>query len=252
MSLAEAKTQKTDPADIHGRMDAIDGARLFGWVWDRAHPDERLQVRVLLGGRMVASGVADRPRIDLRRNGIGDGAHAFEVQLPDFAMQQTEQLSVVAVSPSTGQEVMLRVPSQDERAAEAAVSAPLARVLDQLDVLIAAQRRSQIIQREAAEILRATAEEVEKLSSTEDGIGAALEVVRANQDELSRRVSDVEVFLMRFDRTLADFDERIRDLAAAADRPMRRAVTLLAALGAISAVAAIAAVALLLVRKGGL
>lgn len=130
------------------------------------------------------------------------------------------------------------------------MNTPLGRVLDQLDVLIAAQRRSQIIQREAAEALRATAEQVEKMSSNEEGVGAAVELVRASQAELTRRVSDIEVFLMRFDRTLADFDERIRELTNTADRPMRRAVTLLGAIGVVAAASSIAALLVLVGRMG--
>ncbi|ALA19941.1 MULTISPECIES: hypothetical protein [Chelatococcus] len=247
---APAEAAANLAADINGRMDAIEGARLFGWVWDRNRPLERLQIKVLIAGRQVLSTVADKPRVDLRRNGVGDGAHAFEVELPEFVLHHADQLSIIATSPSTGQEVALRMPSQDERAAEAAMNTPLGRVLDQLDVLIAAQRRSQIIQREAAEALRMTAEQVEKMSSNEEGIGAAVELVRASQAELTRRVSDIEVFLMRFDRTLADFEERIRDLTHTADRPMRRAVTLLGALSLVAAASSIAALLVLVGRMG--
>jgi hypothetical protein len=200
---------------------------------------------------MVASAVADRPRVDLRRNGIGDGSCAFEADLPDEAGADPDALTVVAVSPSTGLETPLALALPEARASEAAVAAPLARVLDQLDVLIAAQRRSQIIQREAAETLAGTAAQVEALSSAEDGIGAALELVRGAQDDLGRRVGDVEVFLMRLDRTLAGFDERIRELTVAADRPMRRAVALLMLLGATSTAAA-ALACLLLLRRAAL
>ncbi|NIX78346.1 hypothetical protein [Microvirga terricola] len=244
MSIAEVKAALAPvvpPASqIQGRLDTIESRRLYGWVWDRGHPDERILIRVLFRGRVVASTTADRPRIDLRRNGIGDGAYAFEVELPDAVGNEPDALEVVAFSRTTGEEVVLPAPSQGERAAEAAISAPLNRVLDQLEVLIAAQRRSQIILREAAEAMRGTAEQVEQMSSKEDGVGAALEVVRSSQGELVQRVADVELFLMRFDQIIASFDERIKDLANAADRPMRRAVAILIMLTAVSAVGAIA------------
>jgi hypothetical protein len=67
---------------------------------------------------------------------------------------------------------------------------------------------------------------------------------------LSGRMSDNEVFLMRFDKVLSDFDKRIEDLTKAADRPMRRAATLLIALGGISAVSTITTLIILL-RHGG-
>jgi hypothetical protein len=124
-------------------------------------------------------------------------------------------------------------------------------VLDQLDVLIAAQRRSQIVQREASEALAGAAAQVQALSGAENGIGAALALVRGAQEDLGRRVADVEVFLLRLDRTLAGFDERIRELSSAADRPMRRAAALIVLLGATSSVAAVAA-CLLLLRRAAL
>lgn len=231
---------------IQGRMDAIESQRVYGWVWDKARPKDRLIVRVLLNGRMISSGQADRPRIDLRRNGIGDGAYAFEVDIPAELAGQAQNLSIIAVSQSTGEEVPLRVPSQDERAAEAAISAPIGRVLEQLEVLIIAQRRSQIIQREASEAIEVTAAKVKEIVSSENGIETALETVRTSQEDLTRRVADMEVFLMRFDRTLAGFDERVTELANAADRPMRRAIGLLIMLCSVAAASALASIVMLL------
>lgn len=234
---------------IQGRLDAIEGRRVFGWVWDRARPNERLLIRILLEGRMVASATADMPRVDLRRAGIGDGCHAFEVELPEAVASVSDSLAVVAVLPSTGEEVILRSPSQDERAVEAALSGPLNRVLDRLELLIEAQRRSQIMQREAAETLRTTSKQIDEIVSQEDGIGAALELVRANQAELAARVSGIEVFHLRFDKVLADFDKRVEELTSAADRPMRRAVALLIAFGGLSAASAVTTLVVIL-RNG--
>jgi hypothetical protein len=233
-------------SSVQGRLDAIEGRRLFGWVWDRSRPTERLVIRILLEGRMISSAIADLPRVDLRRNGIGDGGHAFEIEIPEAIASATDNLSVVAFSPTTGEEIVLRAPSVDERAAEAAISGPLNRVLDRIELLIEAQRRSQLLQREAAEILRGTSKQVDDIVSQEDGISAALELVRANQTELSDRVSDIEVFHLRFDKVLSDFDAKIRELSTAADRPMRRAVALLIAFSGLSSIAAITTLMILL------
>jgi hypothetical protein len=233
-------------SSVQGRLDAIEGRRLFGWVWDRSRPTERLVIRILLEGRMISSAIADLPRVDLRRNGIGDGGHAFEIEIPEAIASATDNPSVVAFSPTTGEEIVLRAPSVDERAAEAAISGPLNRVLDRIELLIEAQRRSQLLQREAAEILRGTSKQVDDIVSQEDGISAALELVRANQTELSDRVSDIEVFHLRFDKVLSDFDAKIRELSTAADRPMRRAVALLIAFSGLSSIAAITTLMILL------
>lgn len=246
---ALAVTEQQAASQIQGRLDAIEGRRLFGWVWDGARPTERLLVRILLEGRMICSATADLPRVDLRRNGIGDGAYAFEVELPEAVAGVSDSLAVVAVSPSTGEEIVLRAPSQDERAAEAAINGPLNRVLDRLELLIEAQRRSQFVQREVSNALRETSKQIDEIVSQENGIGTALELVRAGQSELAGRIADIEVFHMRFDTVLADFDKRIRELTTAADRPMRRAVALLIAFGGLSAASALATLVVLL-RNG--
>jgi hypothetical protein len=245
-----AVTEARIGSQIQGRLDAIEGRRLFGWVWDRAYPNERVLVRILLEGRMVVSGTADLPRIDLRRNGIGDGGHAFEVELPESIAAVSDSLTVVAVSTKTGEEIVLRSPSQDERAAEAAISGPLNRVLDRMELLIEAQRRSQVVQREVVETLRGTSKQIDEILGQEDGIKSAVDLVRSSQTELTERIAGIEVFHLRFDKVLADFDKRIEELTTAADRPMRRAVALLVTFGGLSAVSAIATLVLLL-RHGG-
>jgi len=251
MSTAQSKNVVTvsatpSKAQLQGRVDAIEGRRLFGWVWDRSQPTERLQVRVTIGERTVASATADMPRIDLRRNGIGDGGYAFEIELPETTEQDLDGLSVIATSPSTGEDIILRSPSQSERAAEAAISAPLGRVFDRLELLIEAQRRSQVLQRETVEALRTTSDQINAMVSEDDGIATALDVIRSNQSDLSQKVSDIEVFHMRFDKILSEFGQKIDDLSSSADRPMRRAVALLIAFGAISAATSIAALVVLL------
>jgi hypothetical protein len=251
MSTAQQKnalavTEQPAASQIQGRLDAIEGRRLFGWVWDGARPTERLLVRILLEGRMICSATADLARVDLRRNGIGDGGYAFEVELPEAVAGVSDSLAVVAVSPSTGEEIVLRAPSQDERAAEAAISGPLNRVLDRLELLIEAQRRSQFVQREVSNALRETSKQIDEIVSQENGIGTALELVRAGQSELGGRIADIEVFHMRFDAVLADFDKRIRELTTAADRPMRRAVAILIAFGGLSAASALTTLVVLL------
>ncbi len=95
---------------------------------------------------VIAETVADPNRPDLRRNGIGDGNHAFEIALPDPVQSRANDLVVVARNGS-GSEQPLRVPQPDEQAAEALIAAPLAKVLDKLDVLMASQRQLQVSQR---------------------------------------------------------------------------------------------------------
>ncbi len=194
-----------EPA-LQGRVDALEGERLYGWVWDAANPDARVGVRVRLDGVEVAVGVADRLRVDLRRNGIGDGAHAFEITLPPEVAAAGPRLSVVAVAVDTGIETVLRAPSVDERAVEQAVAAPLARVLDRLDRLVLAQRQLQLGQ-------KGVQDRMDAVMASETGLGEMVATVRSGQQTLGDRLDQMETFLVRFDTTLAGFDGRLKALA---------------------------------------
>jgi len=69
-------------AKPQGFVDHVGPSRVAGWAWDAANPDARLSVTIEVDGKEVATVVADRHRPDLAAAGKGDGAHAFEVQLP--------------------------------------------------------------------------------------------------------------------------------------------------------------------------
>jgi len=66
---------------LRGHVDGIIDARVCGWLYNPAAPNQRLHVEMLLGDRVLATGIADRPRADLSDAGMGDGAHAFALQL---------------------------------------------------------------------------------------------------------------------------------------------------------------------------
>ncbi|TDT93777.1 hypothetical protein DFO45_3161 [Azorhizobium sp. AG788] len=209
---AAAPAAASPEAALAGRVDAVDNGQLFGWVWDRNRPEARILVRILLDGVEVASGVADKPRVDLRRNGIGDGHHAFAIDLPPKALQSPDRLTVIAITVDPKGELVLRRPSADEKAAEAAVAAPMARVLDRLDLLVAAQRQLQLGQRDTGVSLKEASERLNVLSDRESHLEEALTTVRAGQDALTERLDQVEIFLTRFDGTLAGFDARLEAL----------------------------------------
>jgi ubiquinone/menaquinone biosynthesis C-methylase UbiE len=69
---------------VIGFVDAIDGGRVSGWVWDKSQPERRLTISISVAGRVVGQTEASLPRPDLAEAGIGDGRHAFE-----FAFQGT-------------------------------------------------------------------------------------------------------------------------------------------------------------------
>ncbi|KQU87191.1 hypothetical protein GFB56_30805 [Ensifer sp. T173] len=206
---------------INGRVDAIDGGRLFGWAHDPAAPGQRLKVRVLLDGAPVAEAIADRNRPDLKRNGIGDGQHAFEIALPEAVQKRSRDLVVMAFT-GDGAGQPLRVPQPDEQAAEALIAAPLTRVLDKLDVLMAAQRQLQISQRSLQRVPHIGADAAETDGAADPSAG--IDGLRA---EMSRRLDDLDVHLLRMDGVVAGMEKTLSTLQKRAGGETRPLVLLL-------------------------
>ncbi len=57
----------------------------YGWVWNRARPDDPVSVDLYDGDRLVATVVADRFRRDLEESGKGSGRYGFVYEFPDSA-----------------------------------------------------------------------------------------------------------------------------------------------------------------------
>ncbi len=70
------------PPEIHGLADSAGADRIMGWALDHSRPGHRLRLELRLGEEVIGAGVANKPRADLEANGIGDGQHAFEIQVP--------------------------------------------------------------------------------------------------------------------------------------------------------------------------
>jgi SGNH hydrolase-like domain, acetyltransferase AlgX len=68
---------------VEGRLEAVVDGRAVGWARDPERPDEAIEVRVLVDGEPVASGVADVDRPALLAAGVGHGRYGFDLQLPD-------------------------------------------------------------------------------------------------------------------------------------------------------------------------
>lgn len=186
------------PSVIEGWVDAVEDRRVFGWAWDRSNPTDRLQVEALLGETRLAEGLADRPRRDLGTNGIGDGAHAFELELPEDAAGDGD-LVVNVSSPTTSARVTLkRRPSGPD--AEAA--AQLNRVLSMIEGLAVAQRQianaTHGVLRDIRDGLRAHDPTLEKVAAE----------VTAGRQALQKQMTNAEVFLLRFDTLLREFEEK--------------------------------------------
>lgn len=77
----EALTMPIASAALEGVVDHAEGMRVSGWAWRVGFPEERVQVTISHKGDPVANVVADLMRHDLVAAGIGDGRHAFVVDL---------------------------------------------------------------------------------------------------------------------------------------------------------------------------
>jgi hypothetical protein len=217
----DAAPEQDNAKPMNGRVDAIDMGRVFGWAFDPMAPDQRLTIRVLLDGKVIAEAVADRNRPDLRRNGIGDGNHAFEIALPDPVQSRASDLVVVALNRS-GSEQALRVPKPDEQAAEALIAAPLAKVLDKLDALMGAQRQLQVSQRSLQRTPQIDADKSETVGLTD--VSNAIESLGV---DISQRLNDLDVHLMRLDGVVAGMEKNLNSLRKRANGELKPLLLLL-------------------------
>lgn len=234
------------PAKLNGRVDALDGSRLHGWIWDETRPEERLIVRLLRGDVVVQEVVADQGRIDLRRNGIGDGRHAFAMELDEASVAARGSLSVIGVSPSTGAELELRLPPPAELAAEAAIAVPLARFFDRVEALIALNRRTQLAQKELNDKLDALAARLDERHGAvaSDGAAAADQV-----EAIGQRLAELDVFQLRFDATLRGIDERLTTIRNEAKAPLRQVTVILGFLSGVAALTSFVTLVITLVDR---
>jgi Radical SAM superfamily len=79
-----------------GSVDLVRNDRVAGWVWNARSPEKRLGVAVHLRGNNIAEMSASLYRPDLKDAGIGDGAHAFDIQLEERISDQ--ELSSINVT----------------------------------------------------------------------------------------------------------------------------------------------------------
>jgi hypothetical protein len=217
-------------SDIAGFLDALDGRRVFGWAWDRAKPEERLRIEIRVDDATAANTVADKPRPDLKANGIGDGAHAFEAMLgKDCA--SSSSLIAVAISPSNGSRHILdrRPPAKPE-------NPDVAKVEPLLDLLHASQRRAVAAMQAAERKFDDAAARLTRLPE----LSQTLDQIRATQGDLARRVAEAEVFLVRFDSVLSNLERQgqRRD----PETRFNRQLILLIGLGMVATAATVAAI----------
>lgn len=96
-------TAETTPL-VEGHLDGVssDGV-VGGWCWHPLRPDTRINVTVAIDGHVVGTTRAAHARADLRKAGIGDGAHGFSFALSASLLASTGQITVSVADAATNQ-----------------------------------------------------------------------------------------------------------------------------------------------------
>jgi hypothetical protein len=174
-----------------GYLDASSGSRLFGWAWDPERPTMRIAIRLVAKGDTVTALIADRPRADLKANGIGDGAHAFEVDLPTDLRR--EDVEIRAVCPESGETLALAPPPRLAATSEAAA--------DDSETLVRLVRSHGLLHRTVKEALTAITELRERSQDPPED----------TSDPLSSRIETIEAAILRIDALIAEHETRLRE-----------------------------------------
>jgi membrane protein involved in D-alanine export len=86
------------PGTYEGTLDVADSTGLQGWAWDEDQPDTPLRIDIYEGDNIIATGIADEYRSDLKDVGKGNGVHAFKIPLPDVLKDGTPHSVVAKIS----------------------------------------------------------------------------------------------------------------------------------------------------------
>jgi len=186
----EAAAAAARPSEVHGLIDNATADRLYGWVWDAAHPGHRVTVELRLAGEVVATTVADYARPDLAKNGVGDGCHAFEFPLLRQWSKQPRDLTAVAYGKDGTEFPMpVRIRRNDEASVPAKAAVQLKATTDAL-----------VVEHQS---VRQELETLRQRSAQLPDIAAVEALTRAGQ-ELQRRIDSLELWMTRLDGKLAE------------------------------------------------
>ncbi len=70
-------------SEARGSLDTPEHGRVRGWAIDPAKPTGRATIAFNIDGKPFQMLVAEEFRSDLLAAGIGDGCHAFSIELPE-------------------------------------------------------------------------------------------------------------------------------------------------------------------------
>ncbi len=215
--VAALDTGATAPANgaahIQGYIDAIEPDRLFGWAWNTTDPSERLHVEIRQGDQLIVRLEANQPRPDLVANGIGDGRYAFVANIPAIGeIDRASPITVTAITADGSAAVELKRQS----------AAPGPARVDAV-VLSEIRARDQRLQGQIKQLVSVAKERGGLDQSLNERISQSLERLDATVPEIDHRLQAIEVFQLRIDTLLQNFDKRL----AAVERNSRQRQPLL-------------------------
>jgi GT2 family glycosyltransferase len=80
-----------------GCIDTAMGSTIRGWCWNPDTPEAHILIRAMVDGEIVQEAVASEERGDLVDAGIGQGDHAFTLEMPYWMLDgQERQVEIVA------------------------------------------------------------------------------------------------------------------------------------------------------------
>jgi glycosyltransferase involved in cell wall biosynthesis len=116
---------------LRGYVEQVTRDGVLGWAFDPDAPDTRVAVGVFDNGVEIGRAVADLPRGDLARAGIGDGRHGFYVTVPGGF--STGVRHEIAVRSADGMCLASHADVVLETQAAPETTAPLGRLVGRLD-----------------------------------------------------------------------------------------------------------------------
>lgn len=174
---------------LMGRVDELQNGKFYGWAFNEDQPDEHLVIRITRGAKVIATGVANVERRDLREGGVGGGDHAFEIAAPQD-VTSFQGLMIVAQSQRAG-EIPLPVATNDDRRFDEMFSAyaeqygeALTGFREEIDAL---KKRCEALESDATKAA----------SPTELPMDLAERLIK-----LESRLDSTEVFIVRIDEML--------------------------------------------------
>lgn len=195
---------------VQGYVEAIGEGGIHGWAWSPEEPAARLSVVLRDGEAVLQTVIADQPRPDLAKHGVGDGAHAFVLELDAGLAARAGELEVVAVA-SDGSELVLAAPPPPVNG--------VSELRRALESLAGSQR---VLHRNLQALLLA--------SKSREPLDAALDRIAETQKALDARTAELELFVTRLDERLAGM------VPAAAAGASRNGRVALAAAGAVAVI----------------